>query len=94
MLVPAHDDEQLISDIADPHHILRLDVILKAPGGREIGMFPAIVYIEQSDMITRRIMELGFLLVSLILLISRSVEDVLGPGYPIIDISLITPADK
>lgn len=76
-----HEGEELLADVFDSLHIPWLNEVLKAPGRAEAGGFPAVVNVEQSDVVTRRIVEFGLFLVRLLLLLAWAVEDVLRGGY-------------
>src|SRR5688500_12363678 len=75
MFVSRHNILQLISNILSSTHRPCLNEILETPRIGELVGFPSIVDIEESEMVTVRIVELGFLLVGLCLLVFGTVED-------------------
>ncbi len=74
VFVSFHYFHELITDILCPTHGACLDEIFKTPRVGKFVLFPAVVNIEEGEMIAMRIMKLGFLLVGLCLLLFWAVE--------------------
>jgi len=74
MLVALEDGDELLSDVFDAAHVAGLNEILEAPGSREFRLFPGVVDVEEGKVVAAWVMKFGFLLISLILLVSWPVE--------------------
>ena len=79
--IAVHDLQQLLAHILRPLQTTTLNEVFMAPGVAEFAVLPALVYRQQSQMVALGLEELGFLLISLSLLLSRPVEDVLQQAW-------------
>lgn len=75
VVVALHDLDELLADVLRTTHLTRLNKVLVAPGGTVLGVFPAVVHVEQRQVVAVRVVEFGFLLVGLLLLVLGPVED-------------------
>lgn len=73
--VPLHDADDLVAHVLGPLHRPRLDEVLEAPGRREAALLPRVVDVQQGEVVPVRVVELGLLLIRLLLLLLRPVED-------------------
>ena len=75
MFISLEDLHELAADVAGARHLALLNEVLETPGIGEAREFPAVVDVEESEMIAVGVVEFGFLLVGLLLLFFRAVED-------------------
>ena len=76
-LVSVHDSQQLLPHILSSLQSSLLDEVLVAPGGGELVGLPAVEDGQQSDVVALGLVELGLLLVSQLLLLLGSIENIL-----------------
>lgn len=75
VIIPAHNRLQLLPDILGTLHTPCLDEVVKTPRVGEAGDFPAVVDVEEGEMVAVGVVELRLLLVGLLLLFLGAVED-------------------
>lgn len=73
-----HDRNQLLSDILCALHCPRLDEVFVAPLVLESVHFPRLVHRKHGQMISVLVVKLSALLISELLLLTRSIEDILN----------------
>ena len=69
MFIPCEDLDELCAHVAGAHHLALLDEVLETPGIAEARGFPAIVHVEEGEVVAVGIVEFGLLLVGLLLLV-------------------------
>ena len=81
-LVAVHNLQQLLAYILRSLQAATLNEVFMAPGVAELAVLPAIIDSQQGEVVALWLEELGLLLVSLSLLLSRPIEDVLQVCNP------------
>lgn len=73
---PVHDPQHLLADILGSAQGTSLDEVLVAPRVGELVVLPGVVDSQQGQVVTFRLVELGFFLVSECLLVLRQKKQV------------------